>query len=212
MTLNITVVSPAGIHQSADFRISETERDATGKWIGLHENAAKIIPMHFGTWSGLLTYCGMGLWGGRRTEEYAAEWLAQQPRANVTYHEVLEVIRERGSHWIAGINSAMGKPMAHSFALAGFEAGQARYGIISNCQTLNGDIRPTASDLKVDSRSTMDVHVVVTGIRAAVTEEDRRLLKHLVETGRDPTVIQHQSSIARRRCRPRRKTVSAPVA
>jgi hypothetical protein len=45
MTLNITIVSPAGINQSADFRISKTEKGADGEWIELQPNSSKIISL-----------------------------------------------------------------------------------------------------------------------------------------------------------------------
>ena len=81
MTLNITVVSRAGIHQSADFRISKTERDLDGNWIELQPNSSKIVSLHFQKWAGFLTYCGIGLWNRKRTDEYAAEWLSGLPNS-----------------------------------------------------------------------------------------------------------------------------------
>jgi len=47
MTLNITIISSTGIHQSADFRISRAERDGNGNWIELQPNSSKIVPLHF---------------------------------------------------------------------------------------------------------------------------------------------------------------------
>jgi hypothetical protein len=191
MTLNITVLSPSGIHQSADFRISETERDDAGNWITLQENSAKIVSLTFENWSGLLTYCGAGLWKSKRTDAYAMEWLAQAPW-DATFHDALEIIRAQGSRWITGINEALGERRRHSFILAGFEAGIVRYAVISNYETLNGEISPIAKDLQVDAGSTTGVHVLVTGIRDAVPDEDCRLLKHLAETGRELQMIQSQ--------------------
>jgi probable HAF family extracellular repeat protein len=191
MTLNITVLSPGGIHQSADFQISETERDADGNWIVLQENASKIIALHFARWSGLLTYCGMGLWNGLRTDQYASGWLSHIGR-EAEFHDVLETVRREGSVWIGQINQALGKIKPHSFTMAGFEWGTLRYAMASNYQTLNGNIHPLAKDLQVDVRSTTGVHVVVTGIRTAVAEESQRLLKHMAESGEDHAVIQHR--------------------
>jgi uncharacterized membrane protein len=197
MTLNITVLSPGGIHQSADFQISRTERGADGKWIELQKNSSKIIALHFRDWSGLLTYCGMGLWNGVRTDQYASEWLSHIGR-EAAFHEVLETIRREGSLWIGRINQAFTKIMPHSFVMAGFEGGTLRYAIASNYQTLNGDIHSLAKDLQVDVRSTKGVHVVVTGIRNAVAEENQRFLKHMAESGEDHAVIQHHMATINR--------------
>lgn len=190
MTLGVTILSPVGIHQSADFNLSEPERDASGKWITMHENASKIISLHYERWTGLLTYCGMGLWQGKRTDEFVTDWLTNSPQG-ATFHEVIEIVRERGSRWIAEINRAYGTRRAHSFIVGGFDDGVTRYAIISNYQSLAGDIRPMTDALQVDAGSTGDVHVVITGIREAVSDEDRRLLKHLAETERNFEVIRH---------------------
>ena len=138
MTLNITIVSPAGIHQSADFQISKTERGVDGKWIELQPNSSKIVSLRYEKWSGLLTYCGIGLWKGKRTDEYASEWLAELPKSGATFRDAVEKIREQGSAWIASINQSSGKVNIHSFVLAGYEAGTPVYAIVSNYQTLTG--------------------------------------------------------------------------
>jgi probable HAF family extracellular repeat protein len=190
MTLNITVLSPGGIHQSADFQISNTEKNAEGNWIALQENASKIISLHFRSWSGLVTYCGIGLWRGVRTDQYLSDWLSQCGR-EATFHDVLETIRRKGSLWIAEINRYFGEIKPHSFVQAGFEGGTLRYAMVSNYQSLNGDIRPFANDLQRDVRSTTGVHVLVTGIRDAVTDENKRLLKHMIESGKNFAMVQH---------------------
>src|SRR6478752_6649283 len=136
MTLNITVVSPLGIHQSADFRISKTEKDVNGNWIELQPNSAKIMPLNYQKWFGFMTYCGIGLWNGKRTDQYATEWLTDLASINPGFHDVVERIRNRGSDWIAGINRGRKEPFVHSFVLAGFEDGVPIYAIVSNSQSL----------------------------------------------------------------------------
>jgi probable HAF family extracellular repeat protein len=198
VTLNVTILSPVGIHQSADFKISATQKDAAGNLITLQENAAKIVSMLYQDWSGLLTYCGVGLWHGKRTDEFVTEWLTNAPRT-ATFHEALKIIREQGSRWIGEINEAFQARWPHSFVLAGFEGGVARYAIISNYQSLAGDIRPVTGTLQVDAGSTRDVHVVITGIRDAFSDEDRRLLRRLAETERNFAVIRHHLAEANAR-------------
>ena len=193
MTLNITIVSPAGIHQSADFQISKTERGVDGKWIELQPNSSKIISLRYEKWSGLLTYCGIGLWKGKRTDEYASEWLAELPKSGATFRDAVEKIREQGSAWIASINQSSGKVNIHSFVLAGYEAGTPVYAIVSNYQTLTGGKTPISNELEVDvRRSTTGIHVFVTGIRNAVSEAAKRKLKRLAQNATGANVIRYE--------------------
>ena len=90
MTLNITIVSLSGIHQSADLQVSKTDKDADGNWIELQPNSSKIVSLSYEKWSGLLTYCGIGLWKGKRTDEYAAEWLADLSKSGATFQDAVE--------------------------------------------------------------------------------------------------------------------------
>lgn len=193
MTLNIAIVSRVGIHQSADFQISKTERDADGNWIELQPNSSKIVSLHYEKWSGFLTYCGMGLWKRKRTDEYAAEWLADLSNPGATFQDAVEKIRERGTDWIASINQILGKVQVHSFLLAGYEGGIPIYAIVSNYETLTGRITPISNELKVDILLlTTGVRVFATGIRDAVPKAIRRRLKHLVHIGTDANVIRHE--------------------
>ncbi len=192
MTLNITIVSPAHIHQSADFQISKTEKDAEGNWIELQPNSSKIVSLEYEKWSGFLTYCGMGLWKGKRTDEYAAEWLTDLPNSGMTFHDVVDRIREQGTLWIGSINQSFGQVKIHSFVLAGYEDGVPVYAIVSNYQSLTGKIEPVSEELKADIRSTTGIHVVVTGIRSAVPMEAKRKLKHLTRIGSDANVIRYE--------------------
>jgi probable HAF family extracellular repeat protein len=190
MTLNITIVSPAGIHQSADFQISKTEKGADGRWIELQPNSSKIVSLRYEKWSGFLTYCGMGLWNGKRTDEYASDWLAELPKSGATFQEVVEKIRERGSAWIASINQRSGKVNPHSFVLAGYEAGTPVYAVVSNYQTLTGSMTPISNELRADvRRSNTGIHVFVTGIRNAVSEAAKRKLKRLAQNATAANVI-----------------------
>lgn len=198
MTLNITVLSPRGIHQSADFQLSEPEQDTNGNWVVVQENASKIVALHFKRWSGLLTYCGVGLWNGMRTDQVASEWLSRIGW-EATFHQALEAIRSNGSAWIAGINKASGRVRPHTFVLAAFEEGTLCAAVLSNYQTLNGDLASLMGDLQVDARPVRGTTVFVTGIRNAVAEADRRLLKHIAETVEDYAVVQqHLADVNRR--------------
>lgn len=193
MTLNITVVSPVGIHQSADFQISRTETDANGNWIELQQNSSKIVSLRYKKWSGFLTYCGIGLWRGKRTDEYAAEWLSQLSDPGTTFRDAVEKIREQGTGWLASINRSFGKIQRHSFVIAGYEEGIPVYAIVSDYQTLTGHITPISNELKVDfRRSSSGIHIFVTGIRDAVPKTRTRLLRRIAQTGNEANVIRHE--------------------
>jgi probable HAF family extracellular repeat protein len=198
VTLNITILSSSGIHQSADFQLSDLAKDADGNWKMLEPNASKIVALRFRHWSGLLAYCGMGKWNGVRTDQYVSNWLSRIGN-DATFDDVVEIVRKEGSLWIEKINRSMKKIEPHSFVLAGFENDYLRYAIVSNCQTLTGDISPPRNSLQAEARSTTGVHVFVTGLRDAVTEGDKRFLKHLARAGTDFGVIQHHLAAINRR-------------
>jgi hypothetical protein len=193
MTLIITLVSPSWIHQSADFQLSELAKSADGDWIVSQPNSSKIVSLRYQKWSGLLTYCGMGMWNGRRTDEYAAEWLTGLSSSEATFDDAVEKIREEGTAWLARISQATGKEQHHTFVLGGYEGGGRIITIISNYETLRGRIAPISDQLKVDTRrSASGTHVFINGIRDAVPNASRRRLKHLAEIGTDPNVIRYE--------------------
>jgi probable HAF family extracellular repeat protein len=132
------------------------------------------------------------LWKGKRTDEYVAEWLTDLPNSGTTFYDVVERVRERGTLWIASINQTFGEVKAHSFVLAGYEGGTPVYAIVSNNQSLTGNIKPISKELKADIRSTTHIHVLVTGIRSAVPTEKKRRLKHLAGIGSDANVIRYE--------------------
>jgi hypothetical protein len=192
MTLNITVVNLSGIHHSADFRISKTDKDANGNWIELQPNSTKIVPLRYQKWFGFLTYCGIGLWNGKRTDQYAVEWLADLASTNPTFRDVVERIRVRGSNWVGGINRGRKEPFGHTFILAGFEDGVPIYAIVSNVQSLTENFRSISKDLVSDVRVTKDMHLLVTGIPEAVSEEAQSRLKAVIRSGAAANVIRHE--------------------
>ena len=192
MTLNITIVSSTGIHQSADFRISRTERDGSGNWIELQPNSSKIVPLHFQKWFGFLTYCGIGLWSGKRTDEYAVEWFSDLSQSECAFSDVVERIRLRGSDWVAGINRGRQGRFSHTFVLAGYEHHVPHYAVISNCQSLTEYFPAITDELIAESRATRDLHLLVTGIREAVSGPMQSKLKAMVRSGAPPNVIRHE--------------------
>ena len=192
MTLNISIISPAGIHQSADFRLSKLVPDSGGNWIIEADNSAKILSLHYQDWSGLLTYCGIGMWNWKRTDEYVSEWIAEAGNSNATVDDILAIVQKSGTEWLKEINRSAGKIQPHSFTLAAFQQGLPTYGIVSNNQTLTAEIRPLSAELQSESRTTSDIHIFVTGIRSAVPKLAKIRLKKMVRVGTDPRVLRHE--------------------
>lgn len=191
MTLNVTVVSTFGIHQSADFRISKTEKDTNGNWIELQPNSSKIVPLRYQKWFGFMSYCGIGLWNGKRTDEYAVEWLADLAPTNPSFRDVVDKIRLSGSNWVTGINRGRKEPFSHSFVIAGFEDAVPIYAIVSNAQSLT-EYFSISEQLIADVRATKDIHLLITGISAAVSEPARARLKAIVRSMAPANVIRHE--------------------
>ncbi|HXM05142.1 MAG TPA: hypothetical protein VN939_21190, partial [Chthoniobacterales bacterium] len=103
-------------------------------------NSSKIISLRYENWSGFLTYCGIGLWNKKQTDEYAAEWLVDPTNPGIAFQDTAEKIRERGTRWLMSIHRQSGKVFPHSFVLAGYEGGAPVYAIVSNFEGLTGEI------------------------------------------------------------------------
>jgi probable HAF family extracellular repeat protein len=192
MTLNITIVSEQEIHQSADFRVSKTDKDENGNWVELIPNSSKIVPLRYENWFGFVTYCGIGLWNRKQTDQCVVEWLADIGRTNPTFQDVVDQIRVRGLNWLLGINSGFNKPFRHSFILAGFQNGTPIYAVVSNTQSLTEYFQLPLRELVSEIRTTKDTHLLITGNPSAVSEASKLKLKALVRSGVAANVIRHE--------------------
>ena len=70
MTLNITLLTPLAIYQSADFRLRDL---SDGSF--MTDRSAKTVVLQYPTWSGFVTYTGLGSWQNRSISEFIADWL-----------------------------------------------------------------------------------------------------------------------------------------
>jgi hypothetical protein len=132
------------------------------------------------------------LWNGKRTDQYAVEWLADLAPTHPTFRDVVARIRERGSDWVGWINRGRKEPLGHSFVVAGFEDGVAIYAIVSNIQSLTQYFPSISEQLLSDVRVTKDIHLLITGIPAAVSERAQAKLKGIVRSGALANVIRHE--------------------
>lgn len=71
MTLNLTVLTAATIYQSADFRMTDGRTGKPGP-----DPSDKMVTISYASWSGFVTYTGVGLdLDGRPVSRLLAEWL-----------------------------------------------------------------------------------------------------------------------------------------
>ena len=195
MTLNITIVSPRGIHQSADFRLTDLRATPSGDFLPIADNSPKLVSVTYRHWAGFISYCGIGRWNGRATHDFLREWLENRG-PNQDFSQIVEAISDCGSKWMAVIDAALGKSSPHTFIAAGFENGKPRVAFVSNRHTTKGPIPgepPTA--LVVSHGSDPGSHVYVTGLDSAVSRASRIQLRRLVDGGAASRAI--RSTMAR---------------
>ncbi len=176
MTLNVTILTPATIYQSADFRLTES-----GKLIT--DRSAKSVVLTYSTWTGFVTYTGLGSWpnSGKALSDWVAEWLADGKQRSMA--EVADRLADEGTKLLTIVQRRTGRQLPHTFTLAGFEAGFVRAFIISNFEDCFGTVREppdvqltvTTRQLRAGSKAT----VIVTGCKPAVPTGDRRQLSAL---------------------------------
>lgn len=192
MTLNITVVSPTGVHQSSDFRLTDFRPGPDGRLVPIEDNSPKLITLQYRTWAGYLTYCGIGKWDNIPTYDSAGEWIVELG-PDATFDQVAAELGARGSVWIQRIQQRLNRFVGHTFILAGFDEGRPRTAIISNTHSTKGGIpRVASAGLGVTLGGDKGVHVYVTGIDNAVLREDRLALKKLAVLEAEPNVIRHK--------------------
>ena len=172
MTLNITVLTPQQIYQSADYRLVDPKSPTRSS-----RNSTKVVTVSGLTWTGFLTYTGVGSIGGRETSEFVAEWL-RDPRGQA-YEDVLRTVVRAGSEWLRRF--APGTP--HTFVLAAFVDGEATCSIISNFQRWHGaNLNNVLDQLEPSTvRASRQAEVIVTGQTQLVDRKDRRLLARFAQ-------------------------------
>jgi hypothetical protein len=175
LTLNITLLTPVAIYQSADFRLTDPA-DASL----VRDESAKTVVLQYMSWAGFVTYTGIGSWEGENLSEIVADWLTGTP--NPTMSEVAALIERLGTRLIKELKRRNNKVFKHTFTLAGFEDGLARAFVISNFEDCFGRTRPAHSSLATTRReldSGSNALVIVTGCPDAVPNTEKRVLRKL---------------------------------
>ena len=172
MTLNVTVLMPIIIYQSADFRLTDFN---TGELIT--DRSAKTVALTYWSWDGFITYTGVGRWRDRDVSNMVAEWLTGRPELSMA--EVANIVEAKGTALLRDYERFYPR-QRHTFTLAGFEDGQAQAYVISNFEDCFGSSRnvidnhltTTSRALRRGAKAT----VIVTGRKSAVPVGDRRVL------------------------------------
>ncbi|OBH49281.1 hypothetical protein [Mycobacterium sp. E2479] len=175
MTLNITLLTPVAIYQSADFRLTDPA-DASL----IRDESAKTVVLQYMSWAGFVTYTGIGSWEGENLSEIVADWLTGIP--NPSMSEVAALIEREGTQLITVLERRNRTRFLHTFTLAGFEDGLARAFVISNFEDCLGRKRPTDSSLTTAMRELdtgSNALVIVTGCPKAVPNTEKRILRKL---------------------------------
>jgi hypothetical protein len=175
LTLNITLLTPVAIYQSADFRLTDT---ADGSLV--RDESAKTVVLQYMSWSGFVTYTGIGSWEGENLSEIVAEWLTGPP--NPTMSEVAALVEREGTRLVKELKRRNNEVFKQTFTLAGFEDGLARAFVISNFEDCFGRTRPTNSSLTTTMRELdagSNALVIVTGCPDAVPNTEKRILRKL---------------------------------
>ena len=90
MTLNITVLTPESIYQSADFRLTDSASGAV-----ITDQSGKTVSFTYPRWAGFVTYTGLGSWDGRAITAHVADWMGDG--ANRTMSEVADRLAQEGT-------------------------------------------------------------------------------------------------------------------
>lgn len=182
MTLNITVLTPTVIYQSADFRLTDPSNGSL-----ITDTSAKTVVLQYQNWSGFVTYTGLGAWEGKNISELIADWLGDQ--TNRSMAEVADHLQRNGTSLLNDVRRRAHASFAHTFTLAGFEDGAVRAFVVSNFEDCYGMSSGAIEDrLTVtfrELRSWSPAAVIVTGQPKAVPAIEKRILRKLAEKNPD---------------------------
>jgi Flp pilus assembly protein TadD len=202
MTLNITVVTPRCIYQSADYRLLDLQ---TGKTYDFQTQ--KIIPVNCFRWSATVCFSGVG-----RTHDLdVSVWLNNCLRSvgmNEPFDRLLDEIM-RANEWLSAVSPPHNK---HSFSIGAFIGSEPVFALISNFEQLSGPVLPTASPQL--SKYVMRVNrarTFVSGQRQAVTRHERKRLSNLAVREPEPQEMYNALFELNREVATRRTTLVSPA-
>jgi hypothetical protein len=134
VTLNVTVATRNGIHQSADFRLT----DAAGNLVT--DSESKQVHIQDFKWSSSICYTGLAEWRGERT----GAWLVRaicvgkvriDADGSLDFDGMIEEVSRAATEWL---RDAPGEHRGITFTVGAFQAGRLRLLRISNDQSVSG--------------------------------------------------------------------------
>lgn len=158
MTLNITILTPRMIFQSADYRLSSSNQP-------LASPSTKVLEVSYKSWAGSITYTGVGSiiqTGGIGTTEFSTiltSWL-KAINHSTSFDDVVETIRRKAAVWFKIFNP----PELHTIIIVAFSDGRPCAALISNFEDLNGKmIYPNTSFRAYKTKRIFKPFVILTG-------------------------------------------------
>jgi hypothetical protein len=193
MSLNISVLTSSGIHQSADLQVTEFTKTPSGWKQSRTWTSPKIIVITYSEWCAIITYVGIAELDGIST----ADWLNSKlvhPRGERSVVDVMETIRMEATAAINRLGIPPDYPRNHTFTVGVFDAdGAPQVFMVSNYQSLKGPMKSVASkDFSISTNgltSTSKVLVTIAGPREAVTKAQKQGLERVVKSGIDAISI-----------------------
>lgn len=176
MTLNITILTPEVIYQSADYRLFDTN---ARKSLPMHSN--KTVILMYLDWVGFITYTGIGRVNSKDTSQFVRDWL--KGKRDFSFADVVEAIRVNASSWIRGVDPSI----EHTFVVAGFVDSKPVAAVVSNCQKWHGAKLDSVSENFASSIVTAkrSPEIIVTGRSNAVPRPQRQKLRWLAANHAD---------------------------
>lgn len=175
MTLNITLVTQWGIHQSADYRLMDVDLKKQTS-----NNSPKLVQLNYFSILINITYCGIGRWRNQDTSYWLKKWLSHEFTENRSFEDVINTIKTKGTNWLVEISNYAGVIYPHTFIVTAFIKNKPQIAFISNFERLDSSqpIKLTTT-LQISSTIIHRNRVFITGIKNAVNSEDVQLIRSL---------------------------------
>jgi hypothetical protein len=186
MTLNISLLTEHTIYQSADLRLINCDTKRIEP-----DRSTKIVTLLYPSWSGFVTYTGIGRWHGKHTSTQLIDWLTGIKTA--TFAETAARICEAGTEYLGEIERGWER-RKHSFILVGFEGGLPQLAVISNFENIDRVFSASPQALLRVAAWTFSGRArhTINGIKSAVSGTARAsLFRILRESPEDPQRVRN---------------------
>lgn len=180
MSLNITILSPNHIYQSADYQVTAF---ATG--VPVSSRMQKIFFVNCFKWNATVSFIGVA----KFEEIDVGKWLADRVRAVAprdTFDRLIEELL-KAEEWLIRVPAPHNR---HSFSVGAFINAKPVYTLISNFERPSGLAdKKAALSLSVYQTRPSKTKTFVTGQKRAVDREMRSRLKALSRLNSDAQVM-----------------------